>query len=120
MFTYFVNLLPANQLLTMNITIKPKLKAAPPVPQQQPVDSPQKLANKAAQLVGRVVAKEKEESTNELNHLAVLGGLGLLVHISEIGETVSSIQQTVVGETDEAVAVDPRDQIDPRKRFLPR
>jgi hypothetical protein len=104
----------------MNTTIKPKLKAATPIPQQQPADSPQKLANKIGHSVGRVVAKEEEESTNELNHLAVLGGLGLLVHISEIGETVSSIQQTIVGESNEAVAVDPRDQIDPRKRFLPR
>ena len=100
----------------MNASIKPKLKPARPVPQKQPADSLQKVAN----AVGRVVAQEKEESTNELNHLAVLGGLGLLVHISEIGETVSSIQQTVVGDSNDAVAVDPRDQVDPRKRFLPR
>lgn len=100
----------------MNASIKPKLKPAPPVPQKLPADSLHKIAN----TVGRVVAKEKDEGTNELNHLAVLGGLGLLVHISEIGETVSSFQQTVVGDTKGAVAVDPRDQIDPRKRFLPR
>ncbi|MBC8641553.1 hypothetical protein IAG25_32540 [Caballeronia sp. EK] len=100
----------------MNTSIKPKLKPAPPVDQEQPAQKLQKVAG----AVRRVVAKEKEESTNELNHLAVLGGLGLLVHISEIGETVSSIQQTVVGDSSDAVAVDPRDQTDPRKRFLPR
>jgi hypothetical protein len=111
-----VNLLHRSQLLAMNTSIKPKLKPAPPAPQEQP---PQKRL-KAANAVGRVIAKEKEESTSELNHMAVLGGLGLLVHISEIGETVSSIQQTVVGDSSDAVAVDPRDQVDPRKRFLPR
>lgn len=100
----------------MNTSIKPKLKPAPAVQQGQPV---QKL-QKSTGAVERIIEKEREESTQELNHLAVLGGLGLLVHISEIGEAVSSIQQTVVGDSNDAVAVDPRDQIDPRKRFLPR
>ena len=100
----------------MNTSIKPKLKPAPSAPQEKPARTLQRVVN----AVGPVVEKEKEESTSELNHMAVLGGLGLLVHISEIGETVSSFQQTVVGDSNDAVAVDPRDQIDPRKRFVPR
>ena len=102
----------------MNTSIKPKpkLKPAPPAPQEKPAQTFQKVIN----AVGRVVEKEQEESTSELNHMAVLGGLGLLVHIREIGETVSSMQQTVVGDSNDAVAVAPRDQIDPRKRFQPR
>jgi hypothetical protein len=111
-----VNLLHRSQLLAMNTSIKPRLKPAPPAAPQQPAQTLQKVAS----AVERIVEKEKEESTSELNHLAVLGGLGLLVHISEIGETVSSIQQTVFGDSNDAVAVDPRDQVDPRKRFLPR
>lgn len=103
-------------MLAMNTSIKPKLKPAPP-PQDEP--PPQRL-QKVASAVGRVVAKEAEGTTDELNHLAILGGLGLLAHISEIGETLSSIQRTVVGNSNDSVAIDPRDQIDPRKRFLPR
>jgi len=63
--------------------------------------------------------EEKEGSAEGLNHMATLAGLGLLGHLAEWSELTS---EQVISErpADEALAVDPRDAVDPRKKFVPR
>ncbi|HDR9068252.1 hypothetical protein SAMN03159335_06308 [Burkholderia cepacia] len=99
----------------MNAPIKPKLKPRPEQPlstQPTPVIKPSAIA--------RVVVSELERGETEgLNHLATLGGLGLLAEIAHFGEHIAGSSQTVVSDHT-AKAIDPRNQIDPRKRFIPR
>ncbi|NIF40184.1 hypothetical protein F3J14_04550 [Burkholderia sp. Tr-862] len=99
----------------MNAPIKPKLKPRPERPantQSTPIIKPSAIA--------RVAVSELERGETEgLNHLATLGGLGLLAEIAHVGEHIAGSSQTVVSDNT-AKAIDPRDQIDPRKRFIPR
>src|SRR5260363_163558 len=60
------------------------------------------------------------ENSVALNHLAILGGLGLLAHCAEFGECLSegSPAKRVGNPTERAL--NPLHRIDPRSRFLPR
>ena len=88
----------------MNNPIKPKLT---PRPEKNLAPAPVKTPQK------------EEGETTGVNHVAMLSGLGLLGEIAEIGEHLSTMND---GRQDDGTvkAVDPRDQVDPRKRFLPR
>lgn len=99
----------------MNAPIKPKLKPRPAEPANSP---PTPIVRPSA--VARVAVSELESGETEgLNHLATLGGLGLLAEIAHAGEHIAGSSRTVVADTT-TQAIDPRDKIDPRKRFIPR
>lgn len=63
--------------------------------------------------------EEKEGNGEGLGHLAALAGLGLISHLAEYSEIAS---EGIISESPggRAVAVDPRDAVEPRKRFVPR
>jgi len=94
----------------MDNSFKPKL---PPKPQAKP-----------AQPAASYNAPREEGNTAGVNHLAMLGGLGLLAEIAEAGEQITDVGAgtalTGLAGTVATLALDPRDQIDPRKKFVPR
>ena len=99
----------------MNTPIKPKLSPRP----AEPIEKPQTQTNKPA-FAARLAAPKVEEGESEaLNHMATLGGLGLLAEIAQTGEHIAGASRTFVADAS-TKAIDPRDQVDPRKRFIPR
>lgn len=99
----------------MNKPIRPKLK---PQPVQTTPERPAPIVRPTA-LAKLAVSQLESGETEGLNHLATLGGLGLLAELAHVGEHIAGASRTVVSG-DSAQAIDPRDRIDPRKRFLPR
>ncbi|PCE30028.1 hypothetical protein BZL54_22965 [Burkholderia ubonensis subsp. mesacidophila] len=79
----------------------------------------QRAFARPAAVVKLVAAEVEGGDSAGLNHLATLGGLGLLAEFAHAGEHLAGISQTIVSDGT-AKAVDPRDQVDPRKRFIPR
>jgi len=65
------------------------------------------------------LSKETESSSEDLNHMATLAGLGLISHLAEWSELAA---EQVVSERPgrQPLAVDPRDAVEPRKKFMPR
>lgn len=63
--------------------------------------------------------KPEEGESDGMVHLAHLGGLGLLAELSEFGEHLS---ETTFSRTasKEIKAIDPRDKIEPRRKFVPK
>ncbi|NRF83886.1 hypothetical protein HQ619_08090 [Burkholderia gladioli] len=99
----------------MNSPIKPKLKPRPAEPANA---SPMSIVKPSA--VARLAFPQPENGETEgLNHLATLGGLGLLAEIAHVGEHIAGSSRTVVADST-TQAIDPRDKINPRKRFIPR
>lgn len=62
---------------------------------------------------------KQQEGNSALSYLAVLGGLGLLAHVCELGEHLAESSHKRVGH-EIAKALDPRHRTDPRKRLIPR
>lgn len=110
-----VNFLPDSQSASMNPPIKPKLKPIPPAP----VPEAPQPAMRAAAVIKLIAAELEDGDAESLNHLATLGGLGLLAELAHAGEHLAGISRTIVSDG-AAKAVDPRDRVDPRKRFIPR
>lgn len=99
----------------MNAPIKPKLK-----PQQDRPAGVKPLPLSAPAVAAKVALSTLEEGeTSGLNHLATLGGLGLLAEIAHFGEHLAGEARTIVGNAN-VKAIDPRNQVDPRRRFIPR
>ncbi|SEI14405.1 hypothetical protein [Paraburkholderia hospita] len=99
----------------MNAPIKPKLTPRPAAP----VETPPKQASKPAFAARLAASKVEEGETEGLNHLVTLGGLGFLAEIAQTGEHIAGASRTYVADAG-TKAIDPRDQVDPRKRFIPR
>lgn len=64
---------------------------------------------------------EKPEGEAEgMSHLASLHGFGLLAEIAHMGEGLSQLGVQQPAVKTETVALDPRDRIDPKKKFIPK
>lgn len=84
-------------------TIPPKLPPASPAP--RPKDKK---------------AEKPEGEAEGVGHLASLHGLGLLAELAHMGDGLSQLGVQQPEMKTDALALDPRDRIDPKKKFIPK
>jgi len=84
--------------------------------QIQQLESTQRSITEIADTVGEIVEAES------IGEMSSIGGLGLIVDLAQLSEDLvaRASQRGSTTHGNAPLAIDPRNRIDPRKRFRPR